>query len=331
MHPTVTSTLGRGQIRATTRFRLAPGGGPRYHLPMPPLPPADQRGLAAAAGAFVLWGLVPVFWKALGDVGAVECLAHRFVWSATVTGALVLATGRARTVFGHDRWALRALACSGALIAANWATFIWAVQHGYILDTSLGYFINPLISIALGAVFLHEPVVGARRIAVGLAVLAVGYQSVALGLVPWISLLLALTFGLYGYVRKTAAVGSLDGLFVESLLMTPPALAYLGWLHAGGTSRFLRGDTHTDLLILATGPVTAIPLLLFAFGARRLPLSTVGFLQYIAPSLTFVLAITVYGEPLSGSRLVAFAIIWCALGLVAWEAWRSGASAAPTG
>ena len=289
---------------------------------MPPPRPDDQRGVAAAAGAFALWGLVPVFWKALGHVEPLECLAHRFVWSTTVAGALVAGTGGLRTVFAHDRRAFGALALSGVLIASNWLTFIWAVQQGQILDTSLGYFINPLVSIALGAFLLHEPVDGLRRAAVLLATAAVVYQSVALGRLPWVSLVLAITFGLYGYVRKMVPVGSLDGLLIETLFMVPPALAYLLWLNLHGGGRFLHDGLGTDVLLLATGPVTALPLLLFAFGARRLQLSTLGFLQYIAPSLTFVLAVGIYGEPLSPTRLVTFGLIWAALGLVAWEAWR---------
>lgn len=285
----------------------------------------DSRGVAAAGTAFVIWGLVPVFWKALGLVEPFECLAHRFFWSALVAGGLVVGTGGWRTLFRYDRRAFAALALSGALIAVNWFVFIWAVQQGRILDTSLGYFINPLVSIALGAVLLREPIQGLRRGAVLLATTAVLYQSIALGRLPWISLLLAITFGLYGYVRKMVTVGPLDGLLIETLFMLPPAIGYLVWLYEHDGGRFLHDGLRTDLLLMATGPVTAVPLLLFAFGARRLQLSMVGFLQYIAPSLTFVLAVAVYGEPLAPARLVAFGLTWAALALVALEAWRAPA------
>ena len=290
--------------------------------------PDDRRGLIAAAAAFSLWGLVPVFWKALANVDPMECLAHRFVWSAVVAGALVTwrHPGAVRAIVTRDPRAVRALALSGALIATNWLTFIWAVQQGRILDTSLGYFINPLVSIGFGAFLLHEHVTGLRRAAVLLAAVAVTYQSVMLGRLPWISLCLAVTFGLYGFVRKTTTVGALDGLAIETLLLAPAALVYLAWRHIAGTTQFLHSGPTTDLLIVLTGPVTATPLLLFAYGARRLQLSTVGFLHYIAPSLTFVLAVLVYAEPMTHTQVVTFALIWAALGLVSFETWRTRAA-----
>ncbi len=285
----------------------------------------DRQGIVAAAGAFVLWGLVPVFWKALAHVDPVECLAHRFVWSAACAAALAAWTspGAIRAIVASDRRAVGALALSGALIAANWLTFIWAVQQQRILDTSLGYFINPLVSIALGAFLLRERVAGARLAAVLLAAGAVTYQTIALGRLPWVSLLLAATFGLYGYVRKTVAVGSLDSLVIETALMTPAAVAYLVWRSAHGTASFLGGDLATDMLIVATGPVTAAPLLLFAFGARRIRLSTLGFLQYIAPSLTLLLAVYAFKEPFTSLQAVTFGLIWSALALVSIDALRT--------
>jgi chloramphenicol-sensitive protein RarD len=285
---------------------------------------ADHRhGIVAAAGAFALWGIVPVFWKWLAHVDPVECLAHRFVWSAAFAGTFAAwaRPGALRTVL-RDRRALRALALSGALIATNWLTFIWAVQQRRILDTSLGYFINPLVSIALGAFLLRERMHGVRRVAVLLAVVAVAYQTIALGRLPWVSLLLAVTFGLYGYVRKTVDVGSLEGLVIETALMTPLALAYLLWRGSTGTASFLHAGLGTDLLEVATGPVTALPLLLFGFGVRRIRLSTLGFLQYIAPSLTLVLAVFVYAEAYAGSQFVTFGLIWSALALVSVDALR---------
>ena len=307
--------------------RLAPARALRYQSrvgsPAGKFAHDDRHGIVAAAAAFVLWGIVPVFWKALAHVDPAECLAHRFLWSAVLAGAV--AGWARRETLGtliRDGRALPALALSGALIAVNWLTFIWAVQQHRMLDTSLGYFINPLVSIALGALFLGEPVLGLRRLAVALAAVAVAYETMALGRLPWVSLVLALTFGLYGYVRKTIAVGALEGLAIETALMAPFALAYLCWRAAAGTTTFLHAGPGTDLLVLATGPVTTLPLVLFAFGARRIRLSTLGFLQYIAPSMTLVLAVFVYAEAYTHLQVVTFGLVWSALALVSVDALR---------
>lgn len=286
-------------------------------------------GVFYAAGAFVCWGVVVVYWKQLAHVPAAEILAHRIVWCAVFAIALVALLGRLGPMLEAIRRPRRlgVLALTGALITFNWGLFIWAVNEGRILDTSLGYYINPLVNIVLGLVLLGEKLTRLQQAAVALAAAAVVFQTAMLGVFPWIGITLALTFGLYGYLRKVVPVDSLEGLAIESLLVAPFAAVALVLLWAEDRGAFLQVDLSTDALLLLAGPVTAIPLMLFAAGARRIRLSTVGFLQYLAPSITALLAVWVYGELFTWISGVTFALIWTALAMVSAEAVRREVSA----
>jgi chloramphenicol-sensitive protein RarD len=273
-----------------------------------------REGVAAALGAYALWGLVPIFFKQLGGVPALEIIAHRVVWSLLLVGGLLAVRGQLTPVWQHarnPRTLLRA-AIAAALVMTNWLVFVWAVNEDRILETSLGYFITPLVSIVLGVVVLDERLRPRQWVAVALALIGVALEGWRMGGLPWVSLVLASTFGSYGLLRKQLPVDAAGGLLLETVCAAPFALAYLLWL---GSSGNFGQTTATDTLLIASGAVTAIPLLLFAIGARRLPLATMGFLQYVAPSLSFLVAIAYYGEPMNLSRLFAFIAIWAGLAL----------------
>lgn len=275
---------------------------------------AERDGIIAALGAYVTWGLVPIFFKQLGHVPALEIIAHRVVWSLLLVGALLLIRSRLGSVWNAARnpRILARAAFAAALVMTNWLVFVWAVNAGRILETSFGYFITPLVSIVLAVLVLGERLRPRQWVAVSLACIGVALEGWRVGGLPWVSLTLAITFGSYGLLRKQLPVDAAGGLLLETACATPLALGYLLWL--GNTGSF-GADTPTNLLLIATGPVTAIPLLLFAIGARRLPLATLGFLQYTAPSLTFLVAIFLYGEPMNLAHLIAFAAIWAGLAL----------------
>ncbi len=279
------------------------------------------RGVAAAATAYVLWGVVVVYWKLLGHVDAWEILAHRIVWSLAFVAPIVVALGRVPAVLAalSNARSLAALALSTVLISLNWGVFIWAVANGRILETSLGYYVNPLATILLGVALLGERLSPLRLAAFGLGAAGVAVQAWALGGLPWVSLVLPFSFALYGFVRKTIPVEAIDGLLVETLLAAPFAALYLILLAQDGSLAFLDVDRWTDALLVIAGPVTAIPLWLFAVGARGLRMSTLGFLQYATPTITFALGTFVYAEPMSALRLASFALIWAALALVVWD------------
>jgi chloramphenicol-sensitive protein RarD len=287
-----------------------------------------NKGLLYGAGAYAIWGLLPIYWKALHNVPAVEILSHRIVWALVVAVALVALR---RGGWGWLGPALRSprvlgtFALSAVLLSVNWGIYIWAVNAGHVVETSLGYFINPLVNVLLGVLFLHERLRIGQGVAVAVALAGVLYLTVQLGSPPWIALSLAGSFGLYGLLRKTAALGSLEGLTLETLLMTAPALLYLLWIELRGTGAFLYDGPVTSLLLVGAGAVTALPLLLFASGARRLTLTTMGILQYIAPTLQFILGITLFAEPLTPQRLIGFALVWAALAIYTLEG-VSGAS-----
>jgi chloramphenicol-sensitive protein RarD len=293
----------------------------------------DRRGLVLGLTAYGMWGLVPLFWHLLAAVDPVEVLAHRTVWGCVVFVAIAAAARRLRDVAA----ALRAprtvgmMTLSSTLLCVNWGVFVYAVAADRVLDASLGYFINPLVSVALGTIVLRERLRPLQWIAVGLAAIGVAVAAWSLGTVPWISLVLAGSFGSYGLVRKVAAVDALAGSTVETALAAPVAAAYLVWLTIHGEGAF-GADTGLDLLLVATGVVTAVPLVFFTSAARRLPLSIVGFIQYITPTCQFLLAIAVFGEPLAAGRLVAFVWIWAALAVFSLDTLRTlrrGAGAAP--
>jgi len=285
-------------------------------------PPASSRaGLAAAVAAFFLWGLFPLYWKMLAGVPALEVVAHRMAWGLVAMAAWVTMAARwadARAVAARTRTVVR-LAGSGALISVNWLLYIWAVIHGHVVDASLGYFINPLVNVVLGVLVLRERLGRAQGIAVALAAAGVAVLAIAHGRLPWIALALALSFGLYGLARKTVGADAVTGLLWETALLAPLAAGYLFLLARQGTGAFGPSAPATSLLLALGGPVTAVPLVLFALGARALPLSTVGFLQYLSPSIQFLLAVLVFREPFTPVHAATFAFIWAALAILTWD------------
>jgi len=281
-----------------------------------------DHGVMYAAAAFVVWGIVPIFWKFMAQVPAVEIVMHRIVWTLIFAAVTILALGKwplLKTALTTPR-TLGALAISALLIGMNWGLFIWAVNANRIEETSLGYYMNPLVNFLLGTVLLGERLSRIQLAAVGLASAGVLNQAIAVGVLPWVSLILAVSFGFYGLIRKHVAVESLVGLTVEAIVLTPIALGYLTYLGATGTGVFLTHDRVTDVLLVLAGPITALPLLMFAVGVRRVKLSTIGFLQYIAPSIALVIAVVMYGEKFTSAHAVTFGLIWLALGLISWEA-----------
>jgi chloramphenicol-sensitive protein RarD len=289
-----------------------------------------RRGILHGALAYGLWGVVPAFWKLLGSVNPLEILGHRVVWGLCTLLGLVAATGRIAPTRQalRDRRVVAAMAASAVLISVNWGTFVYAVSAGRLLEASLGYFINPLVSVALGVAVLGERLRAAQKLAIALAALGVTALALHRGQPPYLALVLAVTFGLYGLVRKTAKVESLSGSTIETALIFPFALVGLGALALRGEGALGHAAPSLHLLLLATGAVTTIPLLLFTSAARRLPLSTVGFLQYLAPTGQFLLAVLAYREPFSAAALGSFAIIWAALAVFSYDVWRNSSRAA---
>jgi len=276
-----------------------------------------RRGIAYGVAAYGMWGLVPIYFKAVSSVQPLEVLAHRVVWSVVMLVPLLFLRGKwpeARRALTSRKTAAT-LVASTVLLAVNWYLFIWAISHDRILEASLGYFINPLLNVLLGTVVLKERLSRPAAAAVVLAGAGVAVQAAVIGAVPVIALGLALCFGLYGLLRKTAAVGAVVGLTVETSLMMPVALGYLVWARQTGGLYLGTGDPTVDVLLVLAGVVTAVPLLSFTSAARLLPLTTLGFLQYIAPSGQFLLAVLVYGEALTPAQLVTFGCIWAALAI----------------
>jgi len=289
-------------------------------------------GLLYAALAFVCWGLLPLYFHAIKTVPPLEILAHRMVWSLL----FLLAVLGLRRQWGWLPQLLRqprvlaGFGASALLLAANWFTYIWCINNGHVIDASLGYFITPLINVTIGYVVLHERLRPLQGLALVLATAGVVWLAWQAGHVPWLSLLLAGTFATYGSLRKTAALGALEGLLIETLLLFPLALGYVLWLTVHGQNTFLDGATAgTRWLLVLAGPITAIPLLMFAAGARRLPLSALGFLQYISPILQLAMGVSFFHEHFSAERLAGFAVIWTALVLFGLEGlWRARRTAA---
>lgn len=276
-----------------------------------------HKGVVYAAGAYIFWGLLPVYWKALGGVPALEILAHRMVWALVVV-LLLLAYQRRwgwLPAALANRRALLTFAATGTLLTLNWFIYIWAVNAGHVVESSLGYFINPLVNVLLGVLFLKERLRFWQGVAIGVALAGVLYLTLTLGAPPWIALGLAVSFGIYALLRKTAALASLEGLTLETLLVFVPALAYLLYRELIGAGAFVQAGFMTTALLAGSGLVTAVPLLLFAAGARRITMTSLGILQYIAPTMQFGLGVLVYQEPLTRARLVGFALIWLALAL----------------
>ena len=285
-----------------------------------------RSGVLYAAGAFFIWGMVPLYFALLRGVSAFEIIAHRVLWSALFMAILLATTrgfGQLRVVLRQPRTVAR-LALTSALVAANWLTFVWAVHAGRVLETSLGYFITPQVNVLLGFLFLGERLRPVQWLAVALAAAGVLNQIWLLGQLPWISLVLALTFGSYGLFRKQIPVDAMTGLLLETSIAAPFALACLAVLWHKQALHFGQHGRMTDALLVFLGVVTAVPLMLFAAGAQRLRLVTVGFLQYLAPSMTFLLAIFVFGEHLGRAQMLTFAFIWAGIAIYAGDNWRRG-------
>lgn len=293
----------------------------------------DRRGLWVAAATFVLWGLMPLYWHLLKAVPSLQIVLHRIVWSAVlVVGWLCWTQGARwfRDAVARPRVAWM-LAASGVLIAFNWSLYIWAVNAGHVIESSLGYFINPLLNVLIGVLFLRERLRIAQWVSVGIAALGVLWLTFNYGSFPWIALALAGSFALYGLLRKLAAVESVPGLGIESVYLFVPALAALLWSEASGEGGFAGGyGAWLDLLLVFGGALTALPLIGFAYAVRRIPLSTVGLMQYLAPTLQFVCGVFVFAEPFDRDRAIGFAFIWAALAIFAADGLlRSRRSAVP--
>lgn len=279
-----------------------------------------NKGVGYALAAYLFWGFLPIYWKFLHHVPAQEILMHRITWSFVFL-LLVLLYKRSWGWLGalRDWRVVLTFLTSSSLLSLNWGLYIWAVNAGYIVETSLGYFINPLVNVLLGMLFLQERLRPGQLVAVAFAVAGVGYLTISYGALPWISLTLAFTFGIYGLLRKTAKLDALAGLSLETALLFLPAAGDLVWLQVNKTAVFLHTDPITNLLLMLTGVVTAVPLIGFAFSARQVPLSTMGILQYVTPTLQFLIGVFLYHEPFTHDRLIGFSIIWVALAIYSVE------------
>lgn len=284
-----------------------------------------SAGVAYALGAYGIWGLTPIYWKALADFPASELLAHRVLWSCATGLVLVWLLGARASVrdalASPRRWAPVAL--TGLVIGGNWLVFLWAVLHDQVLATSLGYYITPLVNVLMGVLVLGERLRPLQIGAVALATLGIAQLAFELGELPWVTLVLALSFAFYGLVRKITPVEPVAGFALETLVLFPLGLGFLAWLGLRGEAVFPEMGAGTMILVSLSGIATAAPLILFNAAARRLPLSTLGFFQYIAPSITFVLAVTVFGEPFERVRGIAFACVWVALVMFSLDSFRA--------
>jgi chloramphenicol-sensitive protein RarD len=279
-------------------------------------PPGDgARGFAYAFTAYILWGFLPFYMKAVAHVSPFEVIAHRVVWSVPIAAAVLMLLGRTaeiKTALTTPR--MLAMAClTATIISINWGVYIWAIGTGRALDAALGYFINPLFSIFLGAVLLKEKLSRFQISAIALSALAVALLTWHAGSLPWVSVALTVSWGFYAFFRKTLPIGPTQGFLLEVLLLTPPAIAFIIYLMSTGQAHFMAGTPTDTWLLVASGIVTATPLILYGNGAKLLKLSTIGIMQYIAPSMIFIIAVFVFKEPFDTVRLVAFIMIWTAL------------------
>ncbi|MEP6708737.1 MAG: EamA family transporter RarD [Verrucomicrobiota bacterium] len=289
----------------------------------------ETSALIAGVAAFSTWGLIPVYWKLLKAVPASEILAHRFLWTSLFLIGLLTWQQRwaeVKDVVRSRRATLYCLA-AGLAVAINWFFFIFAVNIGRVVETSLGYFMTPLVNVLFGAIFLRERLTRLQITSVLLATAGVLYLTFGYGRFPWIAVTLCTTFGLYGLLRKKSGTAAIPGLFVETLLLVPAAIAYLFILKMNGTLVFDRGSWWLSILLISTGVVTAVPLFWFGYAARYLRLTTLGFLQYLAPTGSFFLGVFLYHEPFTRGHLITFSLIWIALAIFTYDAvtrWRSG-------
>jgi chloramphenicol-sensitive protein RarD len=277
-----------------------------------------NKGILYGIGAYLLWGLFPIYWKWLHTVPALELIAHRIAWSFILLAIIIFVTRQWKLFHSKlTRKVFLIYLAAAVLLSINWLAYVWAVNAGFIVETSLGYFINPLLSVLMGVIFLRERLRAWQWVPIGLAAAGVFFLTMAYGALPWIALTLAFSFGIYGLVKKTAPLGSLYGLTLETGILFVPAVAFLVYLQTIHQGAFLNSYPVTDLLLVGAGLVTTIPLLMFASAAQRIPLSLVGVLQYIAPTLQFLIGVLVYKEPFDQSHLIGFGIVWLAL-MIFW-------------
>jgi len=274
-----------------------------------------NTGIWYAIGAYVIWGLFPIYWKWLHHVPALQLISHRILWSCLMLCGVILFARQWITFRAATRTPRVVGVYLGAalLIGINWLVFVWAVNADFVIEASLGYFIVPLVNVLMGVIFFRERLRPWQWVSVGLATVGVLYLAIAYGSLPWIALALAFSFGVYGLIKKTAPLGSLYGLTLETAILLPPALLYLLYSDSIGRGAFLHTGAVSDVLLVGAGLVTTAPLLMFASAARRIPLSHMGFLQYIAPTLQFLLGALVYKEPFTYTQLIGFGIVWVAL------------------
>jgi chloramphenicol-sensitive protein RarD len=286
-------------------------------------------GFWAGVAAYTIWGLVPLYWKLLKHVPAIQVLGHRIVWSLAVLLILVAGRRRARAALANvSRRVVGLYAIAAVLIAANWFLYIFAVNAGFIVETSLGYYITPLVNVLFGVVFFHERMRPAQWLAIAIAAAGVIQLTWAYGALPWIAFGLAASFGTYGLVKKKATLDPLEGLTLETAILAPVAIVYLVVLHRTGEGAFLRTGAASDAFMIGGGLVTTIPLLMFAAAVRTVPLSVIGILQYIGPTLQFLLGVFVYDEPFSRTQFIGFSIVWTALAIYAGDSLRARRTAA---
>lgn len=283
---------------------------------------SSRAGVLYGVAAYGLWGFLPLYWLLLDEAGSVEVVAHRVVWSLVVVLVILAVAGRLRGLTRLGRRAHGLLAVASVVVAANWCLYIWAVDTNQVIEASLGYFVNPLVTILLGVVVLRERLRGAQWLAVGIAALAVVVLTIDYGRLPWIALALALTFATYGFVKKKAGVGAAESLAIEAAVLVVPSAGFLVWLAARGEATFGHAGPAIDVALVAVGLVTAIPLLCFSAAATRVPLTTLGQLQYLAPTINFVLGVTIFDEDVPPARLAGFGLVWIALVIVTVDALR---------
>ncbi|HEY5819854.1 MAG TPA: EamA family transporter RarD [Mesorhizobium sp.] len=290
-----------------------------------------RRGFVLALFAYLLWGLLPFYIKAVGHLPIVEVVAHRIIWSVPIAAGVLIFLGRTadfkRAIRSRKMIGMAAL--TAAIISINWSVYLWAIIVGRTVEGALGYYINPLVNVVVGALLLGEKLDRWQMAAVALAAVAVSVLTYEVGVLPWISLALAFSFAAYGYFRKTLPIGPSQGFLLEVLILSVPALGYVLWLAATGQGHFATGNLEDTLLLVGCGPITAVPLLLFAFGARLLRFSTIGIMQYIAPTMVFLIAVFVFHEPFGTVQAIAFGLIWAALLIYTWSMFAASRRAVP--
>lgn len=289
----------------------------------------SRQGIIYGLAAYTIWGILPVYWKLLEQVSAFEILASRFIWSVVFVFCLLLASGKLKTFASEAKYIFSTfktgavMVCAAVVISFNWGTFIWAVEAGRIVETSMGYYINPLCSILFGMIFLKERLDRLQKIAVCCAAAGILIMIVRNGALPWVSVMLAVTFSVYGLLKKIIKVSAMTSIMLETLLITPAALAFVYFLMQSGSSAYQNGSLFTVLVLMGSGAATAVPLILFTNAAKLLPLKIIGFLQYLSPTITLLLGVFVYGEAFTAVHMLSFGCIWVGLLFFTWSQIKS--------